>query len=525
MTENNEKEQTVTKSKGKIKDRVNGKTTILAAFNVMQEYRTWAKNTIPTYYGSIKNIDSFMVENEVEPILENVDFELCSAWVNHLTKKKEQKATIKLRIATLSTLFSFLRDLAIIGSNPFLAISIKVDDAEHHSRALNFAEMYEVYARIKTDPKLELINLSVLVDLFTGFRNVNLCKLTVDSISKQDKGIHYGYFDGETTDTEEKKEVSGEGEENVNNSKNKKFLIPLPPRLFDHVIHTIKVMNLKEEDALLYGQKGLALANKQFNSSVNLLCRVLGWEGEKKITPHAFRYTLATIFNDLGVSDDAIRYTLGHSFSEKGNLRLYLLSNHKHLKEVRSAQIIIEEVFETFLLLEKNHMMNLNVNQIFQELQDVFQQQLKNEQSIMRYTQYLLDLANRNKQAELYQLSGQMTSFQQPQNLYTNPNGNGFYPNSGGMDYQSWQNGGIKQPTPSMMMNPNPMWVPYQAGYQQPIYNPYQPLQGNPTMQQPAGFNQSMMQQQPIGFNQPIMQQPQPIGFNQPMMPQPTKPS
>lgn len=99
--------------------------------------------------------------------------------------------------------------------------------------------------------------------------------------------------------------------------------------------------HMEPNDALLYGLRGKPLINKQMNYIIDKVCEHLGWvkveyeqpennenhnhakekgrrnkiirKTEKYFTLHGLRYTLSTLFHEMGVSDDAIRFLLGHS--------------------------------------------------------------------------------------------------------------------------------------------------------------------------------------------------------------------
>ncbi len=418
---------------GKIKDRINGKSTVRAAFETMKDTRSWAKNTLSTYNNNVSVLEDFMLENNIEPIIENIDFELVHQWIKHLREKKHEKSkTIKNRIATLSSIFSFFKNNGVLGANPFLAVKVLATDVGHHSRVLNLTEVVEIYTAVKTEPELMLMEIPINLGLFTGLRNVTLCKLTTDSITNVEKGLQYGELDGE--EEEDSEEVN-----ELNTSKNKKGFIPLPPIFLKKINQYIEDQNLKGQNALFYGIQGKPLANKQLNHMVKKLCDVMQWENDKRITPYAFRYTFSTMLGKMGVSDDAIRFGLGHSIeATKGSLGRYLRLETRYIKEIRIGQTILEEVLETLFMLQEHHLMNVDIEKICEELPDLYQRAFKNEQSITQFKYYLIELAHKNKQMELMnrqsQPAMQQGAFQptqafQQSNPFVNQPGYGYAAN------------------------------------------------------------------------------------------------
>ncbi|WP_316571326.1 tyrosine-type recombinase/integrase [Neobacillus sp. YIM B06451] len=447
---------------GKIKEKIDGNTSLDSAFTTMIGVKPWAANTITSYSNNIGNIVGFMRKENIEPLLGNVDFELVQMWISFLQKNEKSKTT-KQRVAALSSIFSFFKQLGVLGANPFLAIKVAITDSGHHSRVLSLEELFEIYSAIRTEAELAVLELPISIDLMTGLRNVTLSKLRGNSIDHMEKGIKYGLIDDETGGAEEIGEKS--------NTKNKEGFIPLPPLLFQKVTQYIDDMKLKGQDSLLYGLQGKPLANKQLNHMVKKLCAAMGWTGDKGITPYSFRYTFATILGEMGVSDDAIRYGLGHSIdASKGSLARYVRLDERYKKELRTAQTILEEILETFLLLKAHHLMNLNINQISDELPDLYKRQLKDQQSIIHYKYHLIEMANKNKQIELMNMNGQIPM----QNVSLS-----FQP------YQQ-QNGNMLQP--GMMTAPNYQYFadPNMNGY--PIQHAYPMMPMNMAPQQQAAY-------------------------------------
>jgi integrase len=381
----------------------------------------------------VASLEDLMLIEKVEPIIQNIDFELVKRWVAFLRMKKRVKsATIQQKIATMSSIFNDLIKLGVLETNPFLLIKVAITDAGYHSRVLNFEEVFEITYALRTEIELADIEIPISLGLYTGFRNTNLCRLTADSITHGEKGIKYGVVEV----NEEGTDGNTVGKQELTNSKNKQGFIPLPPLLHNKVTNHIKELNLKGEDSLLYGLQGKPLANKQLNHMVKKICKVFNWTGEKEITPYAFRYTFATIFAEMGVSDDSIRFGLGHSIeSSKGSLGRYIRMQGKYIKELRTAQLILEEILETLIMLKEHDLMNLNIKQIFEELPDLYKAQYKNAQSIIQFTNSLIEKANLNKQMELMNRNGQAFMPQQPTPLYQqNP-----YPIQPGLNTNGYQ--------------------------------------------------------------------------------------
>lgn len=74
-------------------------------------------------------------------------------------------------------------------------------------------------------------------------------------------------------------------------------------------------------------------------------------EDEKRITPHGFRYTIATLLDEKDVTHETIKYLLGHSNTE--NVEFYLRKHRKEIHKIRKALNEIENELESHL--EQTH--------------------------------------------------------------------------------------------------------------------------------------------------------------------------
>jgi integrase len=381
-----------------------------------------------------------MLKQGLEPVFENIDYEFAKKWENDQRKQGYSPRSIKQHKATMQSMFSHYNQLGVVVGNPFAAL--KVTDSnkpKHHSRALDITELYQVYkAAFELQENGVNVLIPVLIDMFTALRVTSLEKLTVRSVSTTMNGLVYE-FDPKKDRVKEDKlldqylEEGDKHTDNSPNSKNKDFFIPLPPKLMK--LLTQYTERMEPDGALLYGLRGKSLINKQMNYIIDKVCEHLGWvkveyenpenedhnntkgkgrrkgnktvhKSEKYFTPHGLRYTLSTLLHEMGVSDDAIRFLLGHSKYELGALQHYILSDAKYIKEIRAAQVIIETLFETTMELETNYNITLNLEEIYVELPNVFSNQLKNKNYINLFKEHLVKYAFTALQQKILKESG-----------------------------------------------------------------------------------------------------------------------
>lgn len=383
---------------------INESSTIMESYEHFQSNHDHADNTKVSYNSNALSFQVFMEENEIEPLIKNINFELAQAWLTGQYKTGYAGTTIKSRVGFLKSLNSYLVNLGILQSNIFKEIDkgIIIEEDNHHSKVLSLSELYEVYkAAFELDELGKNVLISTLIAMFTGVRNTSLVDLKVKSISKE-MGIIFKY----------------EGKRK--NTKNKDYRLPLPPKLLALLINYIEDKELEPEDSLLYGLRGTPLANKQFNAVVNQLCLTLGWtkvrdleanetkedldenstikgkkvftNTEKHFTPHGFRYTIATVFSEMGIKDASIRFLLNHSEFEKGNLKSYIISDKTYSKEVKIGQLILETLLDTAYELEKTNNIILDIERVKHDLPTVLDRAKRDFNEITIFRSYLISM-------------------------------------------------------------------------------------------------------------------------------------
>ena len=373
--------------------QISVKTQILVAFDEYKSNKSWSQSTIGAYERNVKEFVLDMEENGVEPIIENVNYNYLLKWVKRMVNQFSPK-TVNQKIATLSSLYTHFNNLGIVNGNPFAALdNIEDYDDEHHSRALTLEELFEVYkAAIELQNSGVNVLIPILVEIYTALRSTSLKKLKVESLSIQKNGMHFKRDSkkGKGTEQSENKEKG--------NRKNKAFFLPLPPKTMSRLVEHIE--GLDPDDSLLYGLKGKPLENKQMNYITNKICEHLNWivkkdevevcKTEQFFTPHAFRYTISTLFNDMRVPRETIKFLLLHSSKNHDSLDPYILRFDVHTRRIKAAQILIETVLETALELDVKYNLTLDFRDVSQKLEIAFQQQLYNDQYFITFKEQII---------------------------------------------------------------------------------------------------------------------------------------
>ncbi len=311
-----------------IEQRAQPSWTLGIALEEMKEYRPWEDNTYKGYQRDVDAFEEFSLHEGFEPTLEKTFLHHVNKWIIKSYETNVSFNTIKRRVASLSSLFSFYQEMGTIRHNPFKAVSIPGGPVGHFSRALELEEIVDVYEAMGQLKNEEGKDVSVTMGVLfnTGLRGHALAKIKVKDVWVDKAVIHY--------------------DPGVINSKHVIQFFPIPPRLLEEIQEYIKYFNLQPEDQLLHGLKGLPLRAKQINRLTSRINQVLGWHGEKHVTPHGYRSSIATILDERGMHIDNIKYLLGHAIT-KDNIRFYLRRDQRKINALRSELTAIEnEIYE-----------------------------------------------------------------------------------------------------------------------------------------------------------------------------------
>lgn len=374
--------------------KITPKTPLSVAFEKYRSAKSWSASTNAAYKRNVKEFTLDMENNEIDPIIENVNYEYLLEWVKRMEEQFSPK-TVNQKISTLSTLYSHFNHLGIVNSNPFAALDAIEDyDDEHHSRALTLEELFAVYkAAFELQDNGVNVLIPILIEIYTALRSTSLKKLTVKSVAIQKNGLTFkrNRKKGKGHEESEKKEKG--------NRKNKEFFLPLPPKVMSLLVEYIK--DLDPEDSLLYGLKGKPLENKQMNYITNKICEHLNWiekknpnnngeeveviKTEQFFSPHAFRYTITTLFKEIGVPHETIKFLLLHSSKNYDTLDPYILRFDYHIRKLKAAIILLETVLETALELDLKYNLKLDFNDVTKKLELAYKHQLNNEEYFLHF--------------------------------------------------------------------------------------------------------------------------------------------
>ncbi|MGE7951000.1 hypothetical protein [Lysinibacillus xylanilyticus] len=111
----------------------------------------------------------------------------------------------------------------------------------------------------------------------------------------------------------------------------------------------------------------------------------------KYFTPHGLRYSIAGIFHDMGVEDNSIRMLLLHSKKQSlGPLSRYIFRFSREYKQLSTAQILLETILETALEMKDRFGVPLDLETIYEQLPNAYENLLKNSSYIIVFKDQLI---------------------------------------------------------------------------------------------------------------------------------------
>jgi integrase/recombinase XerD len=215
---------------------------------------------------------------------------------------KYSKKTIKRKIATLKTFFSYLEFEEIIENNPFRKVRIKIKDDLILPKTLSVNEITQML-KVLYDTKNKFCNKSAY-SYKESIRNIAIVELLfatgirvseLSSLKKENLAPDFTII-----------KIKGKG--------NKERTIPITNKATQKALRCYynHFKKFIEANEFLFINR---LGNSLSEQSVRLLIKKIAKEAkiERKVTPHTFRHSFATLLLEEDADIRYIQHLLGHS--------------------------------------------------------------------------------------------------------------------------------------------------------------------------------------------------------------------
>jgi integrase/recombinase XerD len=265
-----------------------------------QYEKSLSEKTLKAYNTDISQFVNFLDKYNYSKMLISVDKSILKEFIKSISNKRPK--TIKRKLATLKALFNYLEFEDHIITNPFRKMRIKIKEQKVLPIVLSYSEVLKIFKhiyKIKNSLKDKgkysytaiLRDIAVMELLFsTGIRVNELCQLKLSSVGK---GYEYILVNGKGS------------KERIIQIGNKGTKIAL--REYNSL-----VSNIRKGTSFFFINR---LNNPLSSQSIRLMIRnhVSQTAIQKKVTPHTFRHTFATLLLEEGVDIKYIQHLLGHS--------------------------------------------------------------------------------------------------------------------------------------------------------------------------------------------------------------------
>jgi integrase/recombinase XerD len=255
-----------------------------------------SSKTLKAYEIDLLQFDEFLKKEDIT----SIDKDDLKLYLELLSKYASR--TMKRKVATLKTFFSFLEFEEFIENNPFHKVRIKIKLEKLLPKVLSLTEINSILAHAyleKEDTPMKntyqykevIRNIAVLeLLLATGIRVSELCSLTLENIGKDFETIR----------------ILGKG--------NKERNVPITNKATQAALRSNYQSFQKIIDTSSYFFIN-RFGNPLSPQSVRLLVKKYAVKAQiqRTITPHVFRHSFATLLLEEDVDIRYIQHFLGHS--------------------------------------------------------------------------------------------------------------------------------------------------------------------------------------------------------------------
>lgn len=248
---------------------------------------------------SIKDINKIDISNINDNFIKAINISDLNNFISYLAEVRDnQEAAQARKIATIRSFYKYMFKNDLVDNN----ISLKLENVEIPKRNPIYLTLSETktLANVvrESDKRFSIRNITIItIFLNTGVRLSELVGLDINNINFEYKTIS----------------VIGKG--------NKQRTIPMNQSTEESLIKYFKYRNTIEDtilpehkEAVFISSKNCRIGKRSIERIVKEYVKETGLDKTKKITPHKFRHTSATLMHKYGKVDiRTLQKILGHS--------------------------------------------------------------------------------------------------------------------------------------------------------------------------------------------------------------------
>lgn len=266
--------------------------------------RGLADNTILAYRSDLYSLSSFLVENNIESILEISRMHL-NMYIKNLYDKKYTPRSITREIASIKGFFKWLSINELIKHNPALAIE-QPKLPKRLPKVLSMKEITELL-----DSSMTIMDKAILELLYaSGLRVSELADIQLNNIDLNTRYLR----------------CTGKGSKERIVPIGKKACLAIKKYITERE-YILKKYNIKSKYCFIKDN-----GKKLTRQDVYVFINSLGKNINKDISPHTIRHSFATHLLENGADLRVVQELLGHS--DVSTTQLYTHISKKRLKDI-----------------------------------------------------------------------------------------------------------------------------------------------------------------------------------------------
>lgn len=253
-----------------------------------------SENTVRAYTHDLRMFFCFVIQ--LARLMESPITTIVDVKVSHvkrfllsLDERSYTKVGIARKIATLKSFFNYARFMGLVQVNPLDQIkSPHVSEAEHLPKFLTKEEMDNILTYVKEQRWIQEY-------IMLRFMYATMCRVSeLCGVKMKDIDAHRGFV-----------HLRGKG--------NKERWVPLDEKTMVLLQRLILPVRQSIDDSLFINKRGNPLQPRVVQALFQRLKEALGFPDDKKMTPHVFRHTGATMLRRNGMDISELQDLLGHA--------------------------------------------------------------------------------------------------------------------------------------------------------------------------------------------------------------------
>lgn len=282
---------------------------IISFLNYIAVEKRYSKHTVLSYQNDLLQFNHFIISNDSEITISEINFQHIRAWMTELIEQKISPQTVKRKISALKSYYKYLIKQGVVTLNPTSKL-VMPKVAKKLPVFVSEKQLDDLFQRLDIENNFDGLRDKILLDVLyqTGVRRAELTSIKTDDVD-----LHNGSI-------------------KVLGKRNKERIIPISlllKRNLEAYINVKKKLNL-QNPMLLVSEKDIALKEHSIYLIVKKYLALVTTVSKK--SPHILRHSFATHLLNNGADINAVKELLGHS-----NLSATQIYTHNTIDKLKKS--------------------------------------------------------------------------------------------------------------------------------------------------------------------------------------------